>query len=280
MSRRGSVLHLPAPRTLYLFDEGNRIREWCTTICNSKWFNNFMLLCIAYNCIILVLEAQHRNPSAAEYDMINISDKLLASIFIVEMLMKVVSQGFLMAGPGSYLRDHWNQLDFVVVILAILSFVPGFGNYSYIRSIRLLRPLKAATALPGVRAILEALFSSMSALGNVCLLLFILFFMYGLFGMQLFRGQFTRRCWDPTRIAEIDQQTLNFGSTCSNRTFGWSLIEPRHCPSGTACIDFGQNPYFGVIAFDNILQSMMMMFISVTGESWSSIMDFSSDSVS
>ena len=60
-------------------------------------------------------------------------------IFTVELLLKVVAYGFAMQ-LNAYLRDAWCQLDCVVVSLAWMPIlIPGFGNYSVIRSVRALR---------------------------------------------------------------------------------------------------------------------------------------------
>jgi voltage-dependent calcium channel L type alpha-1D len=39
------------------------------------------------------------------------------TIFIIEFAMKSIAYGFII-GKGSYLRDSWNILDFIVVISA------------------------------------------------------------------------------------------------------------------------------------------------------------------
>ena len=57
------------------------------------------------------------------------------------MVFKVVGMGFFM-GPGSYLRDYWNMLDFFVVVLGLLGYLPGVANFSGIRTVRVLRPLR------------------------------------------------------------------------------------------------------------------------------------------
>ena len=38
-------------------------------------------------------------------------------IFTIEMILKVISMGFVACGPDSYLRDRWNILDFVIVMV-------------------------------------------------------------------------------------------------------------------------------------------------------------------
>lgn len=40
---------------------------------------------------------------------------LFLAAFTIEMSLKIVAYGFVI-GPGTYLRDHWNQLDFLIVV--------------------------------------------------------------------------------------------------------------------------------------------------------------------
>jgi voltage-dependent calcium channel L type alpha-1D len=65
------------------------------------------------------------------------------SIFTIEAIFKIVALGFWSNGPTSYLRQGWNVIDIVLVILGILGWFPFFNNnFSPIRTIRLLRPLR------------------------------------------------------------------------------------------------------------------------------------------
>jgi ABC-type multidrug transport system fused ATPase/permease subunit len=55
-------------------------------------------------------------------------------------------QGFIMHA-GAYLRDPWNWLDFIIVILAYVNFLPGMSNFTSLRALRLLRPLRTIRTL-------------------------------------------------------------------------------------------------------------------------------------
>lgn len=43
------------------------------------------------------------------------SELIFTSLFAVEMVLKVIAMGFVL-GRGTYIRDPWNVLDFVVVM--------------------------------------------------------------------------------------------------------------------------------------------------------------------
>lgn len=59
----------------------------------------------------------------------------------MEMVLKIIAMGFFMRAH-SYLRDSWNILDFMVVILGWISRVFESGDISAIKVIRILRPLR------------------------------------------------------------------------------------------------------------------------------------------
>ena len=49
--------------------------------------------------------------------MQNNLEYVFLAIFTVEMLLKMAAFGFLFCGPPSYLRNKWNILDFVIVVV-------------------------------------------------------------------------------------------------------------------------------------------------------------------
>ena len=50
-------------------------------------------------------------------------DVVSTGVFTVEVIIKVISRGFILNGKKSYMRFHglWNFLDFTVVIISIMS---------------------------------------------------------------------------------------------------------------------------------------------------------------
>ena len=69
----------------------------------------------------------------------------LSIIFLIECVLKIIGQGFIVH-KNSYLRDSWNKLDFFVVLVSIMDFVPGLEKYSalkVLRTLRILRPLRS-----------------------------------------------------------------------------------------------------------------------------------------
>lgn len=120
-------------------------------------------------------------------------------------MIKVIALGFI--GPSAYLSDTWNRLDFFIVIAGILEFIlqeylGGNINLTAIRTVRVLRPLRAVNRIPSMRILGESflfteyrillavnlLLDTLPMLGNVLLLCFFVFFIFGIVGVQLWAG--------------------------------------------------------------------------------------------
>lgn len=82
----------------------------------------------------------------------------------------------------------------VVTRRSWISFIPGVDNYSFIRTIRVLRPLRTVTRIAGMRVMVNALLSSIVPLSNVLLLSLCIFFIFGTIGMILMFGTQRNRC--------------------------------------------------------------------------------------
>lgn len=48
-------------------------------------------------------------------ELVENAEVVFNSLFIAEFLLKTMAMGFVL-GKGSYLRDGWNVLDFIVVV--------------------------------------------------------------------------------------------------------------------------------------------------------------------
>lgn len=107
-------------------------------VCVNPWFDRFILLVILVNCIVLALD---KEVDAITNNMETI-DFVFLLIYSLEMTSKIIAMGFVMQ-IHSYLRDNWNRLDFIVVMLGWFTKFVDAGDISAIKVLRLLRPLKA-----------------------------------------------------------------------------------------------------------------------------------------
>lgn len=68
--------------------------------------------------------------------VINISDVVITTAFLLEMVLRCVALGFAF-GRHAYLRSSWNRLDFAIVLVSVVSL--GMGGSKSLSSLRSLR---------------------------------------------------------------------------------------------------------------------------------------------
>ena len=126
-------------------------------------------------------------PVLPGFDMMQFGEQtelFFTVAFTLEAVTRIVALGFCMH-KGSYLRNGWNWLDWVVVVMSWLSFIPGVGNFSAIRTVRVFRPLRTMSRIPGMGVIVGALMRSMVPLGSVVMLCTAIFFLFGILASQV-----------------------------------------------------------------------------------------------
>jgi hypothetical protein len=97
----------------------------------------------------------------------------------------------------SYLRDIWNWLDFFVVMISVVGWLPGVeGNSSLksLRTFRILRPLRSINSMPRMKALIKTLLASLKGLLNVAAFLAFVFSIFAIFGTHQFCGTQYQRC--------------------------------------------------------------------------------------
>lgn len=107
-----------------------------------------------------------------------IIDQLFLIIYTIEMVLKVIAMGFVMR-QHSYLRDPANMLDFIVVILGWVSAFYAGQDVSAIRTIRILRPLKATTSIPGMKSLIQTIVVSLPSMFDIMVLFIFMITMFG-----------------------------------------------------------------------------------------------------
>jgi len=83
-------------------------------IISHKIFEFITIIVIVANSLKIAMEdPTHHDETAFSI----IIENLFLSLYTLEMLLKILGLGFIW-NKGSYLRDPWNILDFVIVSLA------------------------------------------------------------------------------------------------------------------------------------------------------------------
>ncbi|XP_029946077.1 voltage-dependent T-type calcium channel subunit alpha-1H isoform X2 [Salarias fasciatus] len=155
------------------------------------------MLVILLNCVTLGMFQPCEDVSCqSEWcRILQVLDDCIFAFFAVEMVIKMVALGIF--GPNCYLGDKWNQLDFVIVMAGVMEYSLDGHNASLsaIRTVRVLRPLRAINRVPSMRILVTLLLDTLPMLGNVLLLCFFVFFIFGIVGVQLWAGLLRNRCF-------------------------------------------------------------------------------------
>nr|XP_046241616.1 calcium channel, voltage-dependent, N type, alpha 1B subunit, a isoform X6 [Scatophagus argus] len=247
-------------RSLFIFSEDNIIRKYAKKITEWPPFEYMILATIIANCIVLALEqhlpALDKTPMSERLDD---TEPYFIGIFCFEAGIKIIALGFAFH-KGSYLRNGWNVMDFVVVLTGILATVGADFDLRTLRAVRVLRPLKLVSGIPSLQVVLKSIMKAMVPLLQIGLLLFFAILMFAIIGLDFYMGKFHRTCF---RI-DTGEQAADF--PCG--------LEPpaRTCSNDTACKEYWIGPSFGITNFDNILFAVLTVFQCITMEGWVEIL--------
>ena len=140
----------------------------------NKWFDRFITLCIILNSILLASKEYKMNYNAdyvSEWNQIlDKIDVVFSVIFLIECIIKIMAMGFV-THKNAYIRDAWNIMDFLIVIISVVSFAPGVDQSSLkaLRTARILRPLRSLHQLKSMRSLIQTMVASVPGLFSVCL---------------------------------------------------------------------------------------------------------------
>ncbi|XP_030005055.1 voltage-dependent N-type calcium channel subunit alpha-1B-like [Sphaeramia orbicularis] len=252
-------------RSLFIFREDNLIRKYAKRITEWPPFEYMILATIIANCIVLALEqhlpASDKTPMSERLDD---TEPYFIGIFCFEAAIKIIALGFAFH-KGSYLRNGWNVMDFVVVLTGILATVGSDFDLRTLRAVRVLRPLKLVSGIPSLQVVLKSIMKAMVPLLQIGLLLFFAIVMFAIIGVEFYMGKFHTTCF------RIDT---------GERAADWPCgLEPpaRTCPNGTHCREYWTGPNFGITNFDNILFAVLTVFQCITMEGWVDILYSTND---
>uniref|UniRef100_A0A671YSY0 Voltage-dependent N-type calcium channel subunit alpha n=1 Tax=Sparus aurata TaxID=8175 RepID=A0A671YSY0_SPAAU len=253
---------LTVNRSLFIFSEDNIIRKYAKKI--TEWpypYSPYMILAtIIANCIVLALEqhlpASDKTPMSERLDD---TEPYFIGIFCFEAGIKIIALGFAFH-KGSYLRNGWNVMDFVVVLTGILATVGADFDLRTLRAVRVLRPLKLVSGIPSLQVVLKSIMKAMVPLLQIGLLLFFAILMFAIIGLDFYMGKFHRTCF-----------RIDTGEPAADFPCG---LEPpaRTCSNGTTCKEYWIGPSYGITNFDNILFAVLTVFQCITMEGWVDIL--------
>ncbi|XP_068055484.1 voltage-dependent R-type calcium channel subunit alpha-1E isoform X14 [Anomalospiza imberbis] len=256
-------------RSLFLFGEENIVRKYAKKLIDWPPFEYMILATIIANCIVLALE-QHlpeddKTPMSRRLEK---TEPYFIGIFCFEAGIKIVALGFVFH-KGSYLRNGWNVMDFIVVLSGILATAGTHFNTHVdlrtLRAVRVLRPLKLVSGIPSLQIVLKSIMKAMVPLLQIGLLLFFAILMFAIIGLEFYSGKLHRACYT-NNSGELEE------------------LDPPHpcgvqsCPLGYECREW-IGPNDGITQFDNILFAVLTVFQCITMEGWTTVLYNTNDAL-
>nr|XP_002121116.1 cation channel sperm-associated protein 2-like [Ciona intestinalis] len=168
---------------------------WANWVVESNLFQNFMLVLIIFNAVLLIVDAEIGESTDPKYintvRIVRTCDYCCLWIFIAEIILKWIDDF------KSFWKNGWNELDFYVTVVSILpelirlvnSDASGSGmvqTLSFLRVLRITRLLKMVSRFEQARIILMAVTKAFSAMSFILLLLALFMWMFALMGEVIF----------------------------------------------------------------------------------------------
>ena len=152
-----------------------------------------MLHLIGLNSLLMALEEPILKDEYAKATLKLLGD-VISILFIVECVLKILVMGFI-RGKKAYLKEPFNILDFVIVVISIIAWIlesmDGF-DISFVRAfraLRALRPLKLVSKNEGMKLVVNSILGSIPSLINVGLISALFYFVFGVIGLQMLMGK-------------------------------------------------------------------------------------------
>ncbi|KAM8758670.1 voltage-dependent L-type calcium channel subunit alpha-1D isoform 9-T9 [Rhynchonycteris naso] len=285
--KQGNSSNSRPARALFCLSLNNPIRRACISIVEWKPFDIFILLAIFANCVALAIYIPfpEDDSNSTNHNLEKVEYAFLI-IFTVETFLKIIAYGLLLH-PNAYVRNGWNLLDFVIVIVGLFSVIleqltkeTEDGNHSSgksggfdvkaLRAFRVLRPLRLVSGVPSLQVVLNSIIKAMVPLLHIALLVLFVIIIYAIIGLELFIGKMHKTCFfaDSDIVAEEDPAPCAFSGN------------GRQCTAnGTECRSGWVGPNGGITNFDNFAFAMLTVFQCITMEGWTDVLYWVNDAI-
>lgn len=195
----------------------------------------------------------------------------------------------------AYLRDNWQRLDFVSIVSFWISLALSISHYDaehhfmLFRALSCLRILRLCNLTTGTNIILRACQGAIPQLVDISIVIACFWVIFGIIGVQSFKSSLSRHCeW--TNPEDASEVFINSDLYCGSYIGLDGIAKPFldregnpsgyvkgfRCPQNSVC-QSGENPYNGTVNFDNIFQSMQLVFVIMSVNAFSDIMYYLMD---
>jgi len=296
-------------KSLMLFSWSNPFRRRCAEIISHPQFDPIVVCLIICSSITLALGWPGYNKDQAISRVLQGLDYTFTTLFTLECVLKVVAMGLIYSKDKrypAYLRSGWNVLDFIVVLISLITLSPvDIAVFKTLRALRALRPLRLISRREDLKQCVDTLLQSIPAMSVLMTVAGLFFLIFAILGVELFGGKFgycldpeadcDANCWNTAVVPGINKSIT--GGDDFQDDYQECMARPkynlsRHTTSGVDLkdmadqdpetymkfVEFPQwvNPHFG--HFDDVFWAWLLLFEVAALEGWPSVMFLAMDS--
>jgi voltage-gated sodium channel len=156
------------------------MREKVQNFVEYNFVRNIILGIIVFNAIMLGLSTSEA-IMASFSSFLNVLDDFVLFIFVLEMILKLYAYGI------RFFRNAWNIFDLFVVFVGLL---PQTEGLSALRGLRVIRAMRLLSAIPQMRAVVQALLNALPGMGAVIIMISIVFYVFAVMATIMYGDTF------------------------------------------------------------------------------------------
>ena len=156
------------------------IRRKVRNFVEHNFVRNTILGIIVFNAIMLGLSTSEA-IMANFGSLLGVLDHFVLFIFVLEMLLKLYAYGI------RFFRNAWNIFDLFVVSVGLL---PQTEGLSALRGLRVIRAMRLLSAIPQMRAVVQALLNALPGMGAVIIMISIVFYVFAVMATIMYGDTF------------------------------------------------------------------------------------------
>ncbi|MWD29957.1 ion transporter [Aquicoccus sp. SCR17] len=161
-------------------DDSRTLRTKVRTFVERDSVRNAILALIIFNAVTLGLSTSDTVMAEAG-PVLRSLDRFILLLFVLELALKLFAYGW------RFFLSAWNVFDFAVVGIGLL---PSGTGMSALRGLRVIRALRLLSAIPQMRAVVQALLDALPGMGAVIVMISIVFYVFGVMASLMYGDAF------------------------------------------------------------------------------------------
>lgn len=171
-------------KSLYLLSSDNCLRKILFKVVTNRVFDFIVISVIIISAIQLALDSPIGDPNSPLKQSLFWIDLTTTIVFLIEMVCKIITFGFLFNGKYSYLRSPWNIMDMTIVVFSTLSLTPLTDSLRTFKVFRILRLLRLISRNEKLQVAMRALMQAIPNIANITVIMLLFFLIFGVIGVS------------------------------------------------------------------------------------------------